>query len=246
MTRRVRRRTGAGDARHHQAVSGRGRQRRHRPGRPTRGDPCPPGRERRRQVDAHEHPVRPGTPGRGSDPARRRRRSTIDGPERRDRPGHQHGPSALHARAGADRRREHPAGRRRRWRTRVFLDRREAASTHPRAGERGSASTSTPTRRSSTPVGRLAAAGGDPQGPVSGGPHPGPRRADGRADPAGDRRDLRGAAPSGRRGSTASSSSATSCTRCWRSPIASRSSGAARSSASDDPAADRTRRTWPS
>ena len=35
----------------------------------------------------------------------------ISRPVRRDRPRHQHGPPALHARAGADRGREHPARR---------------------------------------------------------------------------------------------------------------------------------------
>ena len=43
----------------------------------------------------------------GRDPARRQPRSTIAGPVRRDRPRHQHGPPALHARPGPDRRREH-------------------------------------------------------------------------------------------------------------------------------------------
>ena len=50
------------------------------------------------------------------------------------------------------------------------------------------------------PVGRLAAAGGDPQGALSRSAHPRPRRADSGAHAPGDRRDLRRLAPAGRQG----------------------------------------------
>ena len=48
----------ARDARHHEALPGRRRQRPHRPRRPARRDPRPARRERRRQDDPDEHPVR--------------------------------------------------------------------------------------------------------------------------------------------------------------------------------------------
>ena len=89
-----------------------------------------------------------------------------------------------------------------------------------------------PGRQGRLAVGRLAAAGRDPQGALPRREDPRPRRADRGPDAAGDRGDLRGPAPPGGRRATASSSSATSSTRSSRSPTGSRSSGAARSSAS--------------
>ena len=53
------------DARHHEALSGRGRQRPHRPRGAAGRDPRPARRERRRQVDPDEHPLRPRRTGRG-------------------------------------------------------------------------------------------------------------------------------------------------------------------------------------
>ena len=94
-------------------------------------------------------------------------------------------------------------------------------------------------------VGRLAAAGRDPQGALPRRADPRPRRADGRPDAPGDRGDLRRPAPARRARATASSSSATSSTRSSRSPTGSRSSGAARSSASGSRPRP-TRTTWPS
>ena len=52
-----------------------------RPGHPARRDPRAARRERRRQDDPDEHPLRAGAPGRGQDPARRHR-----GPPDRARP----------------------------------------------------------------------------------------------------------------------------------------------------------------
>ena len=137
------------DARHHQALPGRRRQRRHRPGGPARGDPRPAGRERRRQDHAHEHPLRPR-------PARRRRRSSwtarssqIAGPSDAIARGismvHQHFmlvpvlTVAENILLGEEV-----------MRGRVFLDQREARRAHPRAGPALRLRASTRTRRSVT------------------------------------------------------------------------------------------------
>ncbi len=82
------------------------------------------------------------------------------------------------------------------------------------------------------PVGRLAAAGRDPEGPLPRRQGPRPRRTDGGPDAPGDRRRSSRSCGAWRPKGTASSSSATSCTRSSRSRTGSRSSGAARSSAS--------------
>ena len=57
-----------------------------------------------------------------------------------------------------------------------------------------------PRREGRLALGRLAAAGRDPQGPLPGGADPRPRRADGSADAAGDERDLRRPPAPARRG----------------------------------------------
>ena len=66
-------------------------------------------RERRRQVDADEHPLRALQARRGRDPARTASRSRIDSPQAAIDAGHRHGAPALHAHPGDDRRREHRA-----------------------------------------------------------------------------------------------------------------------------------------
>ena len=68
----------AGD---HQAVRLAGRQRRHRPRHPARGDPLPAGRERRRQVDADERALRAAAARRGRDHHRRRGRTRSRNPK---------------------------------------------------------------------------------------------------------------------------------------------------------------------
>ena len=65
-------------------------------------------RERRRQVDADEHPLRALPPRRGRDPDRRQARAARLA-ERRDRRGRRDGAPALHADPRDDRRREHRA-----------------------------------------------------------------------------------------------------------------------------------------
>ena len=79
-----------------------------------------------------------------------------------------------------------------------FLDRREA---HRRIVELGRAVRlrGRPGGQGRLAVGRLAAAGRDPQGALSQRPDPRPRRTDGGADAAGDRGDLRGPPPAGGR-----------------------------------------------
>ena len=68
-------------------------------------------RERRRQVDAHEHPLRPLPARRGRDPAQREARLVLVG-ARGDRGRDRDGAPALHAHPGDDRRREHRPRRR--------------------------------------------------------------------------------------------------------------------------------------
>ena len=65
-----------------------------RPG--ARLDPRHRRRERRRQVDADEHPLRPLSPRCRRDP-RRRRDGALAQPGRRHRARHRHGPPAFHA-----------------------------------------------------------------------------------------------------------------------------------------------------
>ena len=159
---------------------------------PARRDPRPARRERRGQDDADERPVRAGRARRGRDPARRQADQDRR-PVRRDRPRHQHGPPALHARAGPDRRREHHPGR--------GGDAAPAASSTARDARRRITELADrfgfeidPDAKVAHPVGRPAAACRDPQGALSRHAHPRPRRADGRADAAGDGGDLRPAA----------------------------------------------------
>ena len=81
----------------------------------------------------------------------------------------------------------------------VFLDRSEAAGGSSTLGQRFGFEID-PDAQGREPVGRLAAAGRDPQGALPRGADPRPRRADRRADAAGDRGDLRGPAPARRGG----------------------------------------------
>ena len=215
----------------------------HRP-RPAPGrDPRPPRRERRGQVDPDEHPLRAGG-------ARRGRRSCIDGEPVEILGPHDaidRGISMVHQHFMlvpvltvaenillGEETMANP----------VFLD-RDGGPSADRGARPAVRLRDRPGRQDRDPVGRLAAAGRDPQGPLPQGAHPRPRRADRRPHPAGDRGDLRRPAPARGRGPLRSSSSATSSTRSSRSPTGSRSSGAAGSSASGS-RARRTRTTWPS
>ena len=209
-----------------------------RPGR----DPRPARRERRRQDDPDEHPLRAGTPGRGQDP-HRRHRGRPDRAVRRDPPRDQHGPPALHAGPGADRRREHRPRR---------GDDRPRRLPRSQGGPQADRRARSPLRLRGRPggqgrlaVGRLAAAGRDPEGALPRREGARPRRADRGPDAAGDARRSSRSCGAWRPRATASSSSATSCTRSSRSRTGSRSSGAARSSASAS-RPRRTRRTSPS
>ena len=151
------------------------------------------------------------------------------GPVGRDRARHQHGPPALHARAGAIGRRQHPP--RRGDDGEPDLPGPQGGSSPDRRPRQAVRLRDRSGRQGRHAVGRLAAAGGDPQGALSRRPDPRAGRADGGADAAGDEGDLRRPASAWRRRATRSSSSATSCTRSSRSPTGSRSSGEARSSA---------------
>ena len=127
----------------------------------------------------------------------------------------------------------------------IFLDRTRRPRPHPQA-RRAVRVRGRPRCEGRIALGRLAAAGRDPQGALPQRDDPRPRRADRRADSPGDARDLRRPAPAHAASSEPrSSSSATSSTRSSTSPTASRSSGAARSSARAS-RPRRTRRTWPS
>ena len=114
---------------------------------------------------------------------------TIHEPVGRHRPRHQHGAPALHARPGPHRRREHPPRRRADGEPDLPRPARRARP-HPEA-RRPVRLRDRPRRQGRLPVGRLAAAGRDPQGALPECEHPRPRRADRRADATGDAGDLR-------------------------------------------------------
>ena len=182
--------------------------------------------------------------------SRTRARSCIDGepvdilgPDRRHRSRDQHGPPALHAGPGPDRRREHPprrgddgeprsssTGTRRSQRI-MALGRAVRLRDRPRGQDRARCPSagSSGSRSSRRSTARRASSSSTSRPPSSL-----PRRP---------RRSSPSCAGSRRRG-TASSSSATSSTRSSRSPTGSRSSGAAGSSASGS-RRRRTRTTWP-
>ncbi len=177
------------DAAHHEALPGDRRERR-RQLRSARGrGPCAARRERRRQVDADEHPLRPLPRRRGRDPdqgeARAARRA-----ERVDRSRRGNGAPALHAHPRDDGRREHrPRRGADTQRDRVRRPRGRAA----RQGDLG------PLRAGGRSCGadrghhrRPAAARRDPEGALPRGGHPRPRRADRRAHAAGGPGALRG------------------------------------------------------
>ncbi len=107
-----RRPDGRADARgdrHHQGFRHAPRQRQHRLRHPARRDPRAPRRERRRQVDAGQDPLRRAAADRGRDPLAAASRSTIPNPGRGPPARHRHGVPALLAVRCADRRREHRA-----------------------------------------------------------------------------------------------------------------------------------------
>ena len=191
----------------------------------ARRGPCAAGRERRRQDDAHAHPLRPHAPRRGRD---RGRRPAGDDPlaARRDRGGHRHGHPALLAGRAHDRRRER---RRSGGRSGLRLDLGAAPEpSSARPSPRSGIAVDPDARVADLSVGR-AAAGRDRQGARPRLPRPHPRRAD-RGARARRRwrpcsRRCAGWSPKGSR----SCSSATSSARCARSPTASACSRRGRS-----------------
>ena len=80
-----------------------------RPGRPSRRDPLPAGRERRRQVHVDERVVRPAAARRRRD-RHRRPAPVVRQPARGDGRRHRHGAPALHARRRVHRHRDPDAG----------------------------------------------------------------------------------------------------------------------------------------
>ena len=180
--------------------------------------------------------------GRGRDPARRQARPHPR-PGGRHRARDRHGPPALHARPGADRRREHPP--RRGDDGQPHLPRPHGGPPADRRARAAVRLRDRPRREGRDAVGRLAAAGRDPQGPLPRRADPRPRRADRGPHAPGDRARSSRSCGASRPTATASSSSATSSTRSSRSPTGSRSSGGAGSSASGCRRRP-TRRTWPS
>src|SRR5580658_7046164 len=163
--------------------------------RPGRLDPRCGRRERRRQIDSDEHPLRLLSAGSRHYPARGRA-----GPDRRfgagDKTRHRHGPSAFRPGRRFHRAPEHHARARRRLPARSRPGGGPPASggtrSRLRAGRRSRCG-----RRDSP--GRAAPAGRDPQSALSRRPDPDPRRADCRADPGRDRAALRHPpAPAGR------------------------------------------------
>ena len=181
--------SGARDAGRHEALSGRARQRPHRPRRPAGRDPRAARRERRRQVDPHEHPLRPGR-------ARTRARSSWTASPSRStaRPTPSIAASAWStstscwSRSSASRRTSSSATSR--WPIPIFLDRKSAHARIRELGDKFGFEVD-PDAKVGIPLGRLAATRRDPQGALSQREHPGPRRADCRAHAAGDARDLR-------------------------------------------------------
>ena len=179
----------AGSDRHRQALRRGAGQRPCRSRRRARRDPRRDRGERRRQVDADEHPLRPDRARRGRDPAARR-----DGPlplgARRHRRRHGHGPPGLQAVQLADRlgeRHLRPGSRA----GGVFIDRRAARRRVIDLGTRHHLEVD-PDAIVGRPLGRRAPAGRDPEGALSRRPHPHPRRADRRPDAAGARRAVPG------------------------------------------------------
>ena len=138
----------ARDAAHHEALPRHRRQRRRQP-RPLRGRGARAARrERRRQVDADEHPLRALPPRRGRD----RDHGQAGAPrhaERRDRRRRRDGAPALHADPGDDGGREHRPRHRADARRRHPRPRRGRASASARSRS-ASGSPSTRARRSRT------------------------------------------------------------------------------------------------
>ena len=182
-------------------------------------------RERRRQVDADEHPLRALQARRGRDPARRQAGHVPLG-EGRDRGRDRDGAPALHAHPGDDRRREHRARHR-------AVEGRRSSSTSAAPSSASASSREQfglavdPTALDLADHGRPAAARRDPEGALPRRRDPDPRRADRGADAAGGGRAVRDRQAPRRPTASRSSSSATSSTRCSRSPTGSRCCAAA-------------------
>ena len=189
IPRNVRAAPGSRDAPRHEALPGDRRERR-RQLRSARGrGPRVARRERRRQVDADEHPLRALPRRRGGDPDQGKARAPRLA-ERVDRGGRGDGAPALHAHPGDDRGREH--------RPRGGADAKQDRLRHPR-GRAARPGDLGPVRTGGRPSGedrghhrRAAAARRDPQGALPRRGHPRPRRADRSAHAAGGTGALRG------------------------------------------------------
>ena len=182
-------------------------------------------RERRRQVDAGDHPVRP---------LRRRRRARSRSFGQPLPPGepaaalaagigmvHQHFTLADNLTRARQHRARHRAAV-----AAVLAPARRARASSPTSPQRFGLAVD-PDARVGSAVGRRAPARRDPEGALPRRPHPDPRRADGGADAAGERGAVRHARPAGGARACRSSSSATSWTRCCASRTASRCCAAA-------------------
>ena len=189
IPRNVRAAPGSRDAAHHEALPGDGRQRR-RQLRPVRGRGTRIARrERRRQVDADEHPLRALPRRRGRDPDHGEAGAARFA-ERVHRGRRWDGAPALHAHPGDDGRREH------RPRRGADAERRRVRRPRGREARPGDLR---PLRAGRRPGGedrghhrRPAAARRDLEGALPRRGHPRPRRADRRAHAAGGAGALRG------------------------------------------------------
>ena len=212
-------------ARHHQALRRAGRQRRHLARARRRRGAGAARRERRRQVDADVDPVRP---------LRRRRRAASRSSARPLPPGN---PKAALA-AGIGMVHQHftladnlsvldnvMLGTEPLWQPFSRRARSARAGCCDVAQRFGLPVRARRARRQ--PVGRRAAAGRDPEGAVPRRAHPDPRRADRRADAAGERGAVRTRWRRWWRRACRSSSSATSSARCCACRTASRCCAAA-------------------
>ena len=175
----------ARSGRHRQALRRPDRQRSCRPLRRARRDPRGDGRERRRQVDSDEHPLRAAAPDAGEirlrgAPVRFRSRA------RRHRRRHGHGASGVQAVRFAHRLGEHRLRRRAAARA-VHRPHARRAPRSPSSRERHRLAVD-PDAPVGELVGRRPPARRDPEGALSRRPRPHSRRADRGADAAGARR----------------------------------------------------------
>ena len=196
--------------RHYQALRTAPRQRRDQLRSASRRGAGVAGRERRRQDDADEHPVRPLRGRRGRDQRRSARRLPPGSPKAALAAGigmvHQHFTLADNLTVLDN----VMLGTEPLWRGRTSAVAR--AASWPRLSRR-LRPCGQPGRAHRRSLGRRAPAGRDPEGALSRCPHPHPRRTDRRADAAGDARRCSPRCRSWWRAAWPSSSFPTSCMR---------------------------------